>query len=497
MRIRLTLFCIVIIGLNQTFAQNDADALRYSMLNYGSTARSLAMGNSFGALGADFSTLAVNPAGLGIYRRSEFTVSTAFSNRVNNSDYLGQTNSDNFFKFSFSNLGFVFAPNQDRVKNGWKGLSFGIGYNRTNDFSSNSYAEGNNSQHSLLDSYVETLVNDNTFPESIPSQYPYDIDLAWQTYLVDTVMVGSDIYYYTPVPYAGTRQKRTSETHGGQGEWDFSLAGNYDNRLYLGVTLGITTVRYEEDVTWEEVDANDTIPGFKSFRYRTSLNTTGGGFNLKGGAIYRATDWLRLGVAIHTPTVYSLTDVYKADIRTDLEDGQLRTYNGPDFIPFEYYVTTPFRVIGSVGVVVSKIAALNLEYEFLDYSDARVKPVDKSFKDDFTPVNRNIKAKYGFSHNFKAGAEISLNQFKIRAGGQISTTPFDKNFQSNSDIDLSRYGFSGGIGWRGEHIYLDAAYAYNRTGSFLRPYELDNTVVGGISQEQIDNRVVLTFGYIF
>ncbi|MBK9317869.1 MAG: hypothetical protein IPM91_02820 [Bacteroidetes bacterium] len=59
-------------------AQTDADILRFSMLNYGSTARSLGMGNSFGALGADFSTLAINPAGIALYRKSEFSVSPLF-----------------------------------------------------------------------------------------------------------------------------------------------------------------------------------------------------------------------------------------------------------------------------------------------------------------------------------------------------------------------------------------------------------------------------------
>jgi hypothetical protein len=92
-----------------TQAQTDADALRYSMLNYGSTARSLGMGNAFGALGADFSSLSTNPAGIAVYRRSEFSISPMFSNRTTDANYIGKDNSDNAFKFSFGNLGMVWA----------------------------------------------------------------------------------------------------------------------------------------------------------------------------------------------------------------------------------------------------------------------------------------------------------------------------------------------------------------------------------------------------
>ncbi|MFM9057060.1 MAG: hypothetical protein ACKOQY_10325, partial [Bacteroidota bacterium] len=81
-----TLLLIGLLSVNSAFSQNDADALRYSMLNYGSTARSLAMGNSFGALGADFSSLSMNPAGIGLYRRSEFSISPVFSNARTNAE---------------------------------------------------------------------------------------------------------------------------------------------------------------------------------------------------------------------------------------------------------------------------------------------------------------------------------------------------------------------------------------------------------------------------
>ena len=49
-------------------AQTSSDALRYSRIFYSGTSRFQGMAGAFGATGADFSVIATNPAGLGLYR---------------------------------------------------------------------------------------------------------------------------------------------------------------------------------------------------------------------------------------------------------------------------------------------------------------------------------------------------------------------------------------------------------------------------------------------
>src|ERR1035437_9082267 len=110
---------------NTTFAQNEVDALRYSQLGFfGGTARSAGMAGSFGALGGDFSTLSTNPAGIGLYRRNEVFFTPSF--------------------FNFGSIGVVLSHYNDEIKNGWKGFSFGFGYNRTNDFNNRMQMQGKN-----------------------------------------------------------------------------------------------------------------------------------------------------------------------------------------------------------------------------------------------------------------------------------------------------------------------------------------------------------------
>ncbi len=491
----LSAITILLISSTLSQAQTDADALRYSMLNYGSTARSLGMGNSFGALGADFSSLSGNPAGIAVYRRSEFTISPMFSNRTTNANYLGQDNSDNSFKFSFGNLGIVWASNRDQSSSNWKGVAFGIGYTRTNDFNGRYTASAGNPKHSLLDNYLEAL--NGVDPDDIPSYYPFDVDLAWQTYLIDTFTDGGNVYYYSALPYSGALQTKTVETKGGQGEWDFTFGGNYDERLYLGFTLGITSLRYEEESTWEEKDHEDTIPYFTSFQYNQDLKTSGSGINLKFGAIFRPVDAIRIGVAIHSPTWYTLVDKYSASIKTDLQDGNIRSYAGPEFIPFDYKITTPFRLMTNFALILGKSAALNVDYEYLNYNQARIKPIDRSFSADFNPVNNAIRKKYAGSHNLRAGVEFRFEQFRFRTGGFYSTSPFRTELKDSRENDLSRVGLTGGFGMREKKWYFDIGYAWSQQGSFTQPYTLNNQTTEGITLKETSHRVLTTFGFLF
>ncbi|MFM7153047.1 MAG: hypothetical protein ACKOZV_02835, partial [Bacteroidota bacterium] len=58
----LPALAIVAITASPAFSQTAADVLRYSYLQPGGTARSLGASNAFGALGAEFGALSMNPA---------------------------------------------------------------------------------------------------------------------------------------------------------------------------------------------------------------------------------------------------------------------------------------------------------------------------------------------------------------------------------------------------------------------------------------------------
>ena len=159
---RISLLIILSLALIKANCQNEVDALRYSQNNYGGTARFTAMGGAFGALGADFSTLSINPAGIGLYKTSEFTFTPTFYVGNTSSTYSGKTNEDNKYNFNLGNIGLVydfFKRGKFAEGNGWKDVQFGFGINRLNDFNNRVVIQGYSANSSMMNQYVRLLMN--------------------------------------------------------------------------------------------------------------------------------------------------------------------------------------------------------------------------------------------------------------------------------------------------------------------------------------------------
>src|SRR6218665_3622048 len=327
-----------------SMSQNDVDALRYSQLTFGGTARFASMGGSMGALGGDISSLSFNPAGIAVFRKTELSITPSVYAAKTTSDYNGTSAFDRKLNFNLGNIGIVVtAKLKEEKSKGWQTLNFGLGYNRTNNFHNRMSIQGYNTQSSMLDVFVANA-NGNDY---------YDFDqfstgLAWQAYLINPADTNGSLTYNHVIPNYGELQKKSVESKGSMGETVFSFGGNYKDKLLLGASIGYVNVRYEEESTYEEIDEADSIQYFKSFAYGQSLESTGKGVNFKLYMIVKPTDWLRLGAAIHTPTAISMHDVYKNTIKSDLEDGYTYDTSSAEG-RFDYRITTPFRAIGSIG----------------------------------------------------------------------------------------------------------------------------------------------------
>lgn len=517
----IVLICFISLS---AFSQNDGDMLRYSMLNLGGTSRSLGMANSFGALGADMSASFTNPAGLGLYRTGEISGSLGFQNRFVKEDFFNSTKDDSHFKMAFSNAGMLWHfENQNYSK--WKGWTFAMAYNQTNNFSGNNSASGFNPNNSMLHSFCENLgqldpsinVVDNIHnyaaytaysnyngndAANLSTDYPFDVDLAWQTYLIDSAnSAAGQTYFYNVVPYGGVQQSKHSTTRGGQGEFDISLANNFDNKLFLGLTLGFASINFTQNTNYREYDSQDSIPGFYSFDYNTDLTTTGSAVNFKFGAIYRPIDAMRIGIAFHTPTSYLLTDDYSSTLNAKLESASggiiENDYSSPLSIPFQYRIMTPLKLIGSIAGLSSKIGAVNLDYEYNDYTKGSVYSNDASINPYFNDTREAIKIKYQATHTFRIGIETLLDKWRLRAGASVSTSPFKPAFRKDSFSDMSRKMFTAGFGYKGERYFFDAAVAYSIYGTLERPYAVASGLEGVINSSYSDTRLLLTVGKKF
>ena len=74
MKRTFTIIATALLAAAQATAQTAADALLFSENNYEGTARTVAMGNAFTALGGDLGSATFNPAGTAVAKYSQFSL---------------------------------------------------------------------------------------------------------------------------------------------------------------------------------------------------------------------------------------------------------------------------------------------------------------------------------------------------------------------------------------------------------------------------------------
>ena len=82
-------------------AQNAYDAERVLGNELNGTARFVGMGGAMGALGGDISVRGSNPAGIGIFRSNDFSVSFGLNNTATASTFNGSSMKEDKTKASF------------------------------------------------------------------------------------------------------------------------------------------------------------------------------------------------------------------------------------------------------------------------------------------------------------------------------------------------------------------------------------------------------------
>ncbi len=478
------------------FAQDERDALRYSFLQPQGTARSIGIGSALGSVGGDFTSLSVNPAGIGIYRRSEITFTPSLTFSGTEGDYAGNPSEANGSHFAFSNLGLVTTKTdfaRGRNASGWTAVSFGLGLTRLADFTRDYSYGGVNTTSS--GSFVFEADANTDDPRNHSDNVSLG-DLGYQSYLLDVDSLG----FYSVANPTSTNpisQRKTVKERGGISELGISLGGAYEDKLMIGGTLGFPIVRYTRDRTYAERDVNGASgTEFQSFTYSDQLKTTGGGINLKLGFIYKATDAFRFGAAIHTPTYYSLTDVYNQSLAATT-----RSYgvNVADALEnqYDYNLISPWRGILSATAFLGSYGFITADYEYVDYASARFDFSDKDYQQD---VNNVIKATYQGASNVRTGLEIRLDNVSLRGGFGYYGNPFKSGNPSAERLD-----FSGGLGFRFQNAFIDLGFVHRQYKSSEQPYTIAGTdnptsIYYGLMVPKADlttgvNTAVLTFGF--
>ncbi len=269
----------------------------------------------------------------------------------------------------------------------------------------------------------------------------------------------------------------------------------------MGLTLSVPIVNITEDKIYFEED-EDREQGFRSFEFSETDELTGVGFQLKAGMIYRHSQALRFGLAIHSPTWYSLSSEFTTSATYDYDLNWLQ--ENTDFPPpvpgpqtagsprglFDYNFTAPWRIMSGVGYLIQNRGFISFDIEYLDYTSGRFN-FDSGFSSDERVRNNEISNELGGALNFRLGGELALDLFRVRGGLQFIESPFE----SVDDRDLI---WSLGVGIRESDFFLDLAYQRGLREGAYNPYQ----VPGAEAQQRVltdatVSRIALTAGFKF
>lgn len=492
------------------YGQSGGEALKFSRYNFTqNTARSAAMAGAFTSLGADMSSMYINPAGLAMYSRSEVSITPSLfiNNSVTNN--AGLRNSNSTTKALVSNIGGVYADGN---------FTFGVGYNRVADFSGNYTTTGPAQNGSIGQVYMEQLAGINYKDISTPQvgdiykpffKYPpflWNAIMAYQGELLNPVGDGSHynmggvFNYQDGDLVAPTTSIRTT---GAMNEFTISGAYNIKNKVYIGLTLGIPHMYYDENYDYSEYASLDNTGSLDNFGTKQKLAIDGSGFNFKVGVTVRPVDWLRVGVAYHSPSWMRVRERSFNEFSLVHFNDTGYAYSDTPYLDNSYDMSTPSKLLAGISFTIAKIIIISADYERSWYRSmgytSNINTYGLRMPNQFTifdnyptyvnnidangnvNLNAMIDNSYQTTNNFRVGVEVQpVNGLFVRAGYSYSQSPYAEkaydmydaqmlqDFGINSKTDLKKYGeiqqISAGLGYRNRGFGVDLTYVYGSYG---------------------------------
>lgn len=500
-------------------AQEPADALRYSWYVQNGTARQQAIGGAMGSLGGDISATFVNPAGLGFYRTGDFVITPGYNFSNNKSTWFDRTEKGKKNNVSFGPTGIVIGGGSRNNRGSMKSSAFSLVVNRSANFNSTVLYRGQNNQNSYSQKFLEEIRNSSpggiANPNAVAGDFKFGTSLAFNTYWIDTIRGSGGAvagYQSRAAGIGNLLQQNTINNKGGITDLALGLAANFNEKLFLGGTIGIPFLSYKREAEFIEADATDALNNFNFASFKENLSTKGVGINLKLGLIYKPVEQVRLGLAFHSPTFYSLTDTYSSEVTTDTEGYQGEQTQTSNFLngspsEFKYILITPYRAIGSISYVLHEVedvkkqkGFITADIEYVNYkassfnpdSEAQVSdPNYQSNKDYLKSLNKAIDNAYKGAFNFRVGGELKFTTLMVRLGAAYYGNPY-KNLNGEKG---NRILLSGGLGYRHKGMFIDLAYVHNIVKDVNTPYRLQYNPFSTANIKGMAGNAVLTVGF--
>jgi hypothetical protein len=494
----------ILFGWNGTSAQiySLADqAIIFSRIQPGGDARIRAMGGTQNSLGGDISSAFYNPAGLGMYNRSDFSITGGYTMANTAASYLGNQTAQSTNGFNVPNFGIAFHSNKDGTKGLWGG-TFAINFNRVNDFNNTITYSGTNKDNSIIDYFINSANGrdstqfqpaTNSSPEGV--NYNTPTGLAFNNYLIgpksDYNSTLPKDEYFSYVPLQPTIQKEVINTSGAQNQWSFSYGVNFNDKIFLGGGIGLTSFKYKTSTTYTETYTQDPL---FNMQLNETLEQSGTGINATFGLIARPVDKVQLGFSVATPTAYEINETYSASMSSAWNNFQYFVRTPPeylnnlsektDIVSSTYSFSTPWRVSGGLTYFFEKKGFISADAEWLSYGSSSY---SSNMGQDFSSYNSTIKSQYKSVINLRFGGEYRMDKYRFRAGYNYMPDPY------TSDQHTSISSFSTGAGYRTSKFYVDLAFVYSQGLTSHSPYP--SSPVASLNNKP--SSILFTIGFPF
>ncbi|MDE7096785.1 MAG: hypothetical protein K2O47_04755, partial [Muribaculaceae bacterium] len=260
-------------------AQSAIDGFRFSQPDMKGTARYMGMGGAFGALGGDLSSISTNPAGIGVYRRSEIGITMDIDCQTATSSAQGERNTQNQTKIFLNNVGGVASWNLANAV--MPNINVGFTYNKAASFNGH-YAGYIPTLSNSLTNYIAGVSNNEgvtvfdvatqTDSDGFVQFDPYNPNDE-SNYVAPWISIlGYDSYFMTPT---GTEDQPNwigqwgattlgsgafdVLTSGGANEYNIAVGGNIANKVFWGLNLGVVDLNYSMTAKWGESLKNAVV----------------------------------------------------------------------------------------------------------------------------------------------------------------------------------------------------------------------------------------------
>ncbi len=499
------------------FAENDLTG----------TARYVGMGGAMEALGADISTISTNPAGIGLFRKGQVSVSASVlaqgdgnSATVDNGSWSLSLNDAKKSRASFDQVGFVWSTGSGRTSY----VNVGFNFHKSANFGQILSAMGS------LDGASQNKLT--------AAKYAYMDRNKWSKSDMGYVWTGVDKGYETLLGYNSNGGINTLDgksflygqyQRGYIGEYDFNISGSIKNRVWLGVTFGLHDVHYRSNSSYGE----ELVDDFAS-NSMEQVKITGTGFDVKLGAIVRPVESspFRIGAYVHTPVFYDLTMRNAVDLVLIDNEYNDRSTSYSGSADYNFRLNTPWKAGVSLGHTVANCLALGATYEYAWYNhmDNRIK--DDGYYDYYydTYYETSSSDKYMNDHTretlrgvstLKLGVEYKpISMLALRLGYNYVSPMFSEGGVRNQMVGSpgTKYATSSdytnwkavnritaGVGFSYEKLFVDLAYQYSTQKGEFSPYmsyykntvdDQDN-IVGYTPVKLNRHQVLMTVGYKF